>query len=82
MIKELGPIVKLAPLASGDEFSVTLSKFFRCVHLSYALTQACVQGLTLTGLIKTWDNGHPHFDIEKLYVCISRSMWSAFTIVV
>ena len=42
-IKALGPIVKLAPLAGGDEFSASLPKFFRSARLSYALMQACVQ---------------------------------------
>ena len=71
-IIKLGALVTLRA-QGAEEFELPMAKFSRSVRLSYALTQAGVQGLTLDGLISVWNASHPHFDRRKLYVCVSRA---------
>ena len=58
-----------------DEVPITLRRgqFFRSFRLSYAVTYASCQGLTLTGLVALHDTGHIHFTRRMLYVAMSRA---------
>ena len=53
--------------------SLTAEQAGKCLRLSYALTYASVQGLTLTGRVRLTDTDSPHFSLRMLYVGSSRA---------
>ena len=53
--------------------SLTAEQAGKCLRLSYALTYASVQGLTLTGRVRLSDTDSPHFSLRMLYVGSSRA---------
>ena len=42
------------------------------VRLTFALTFASIEGMTLPGTLKIHDGSHPRFDWRKLFVGLSR----------
>ena len=58
-------------LESG--LSLTAAQAVRALRLSYALTYASIQGLTLTGVVRLECTTSPHFSIRHLYVGASRA---------
>ena len=44
----------------------------RCLRLSYAITYASSQGLTLPGIVRLDDTDNKHFGLRHLYVGASR----------
>jgi hypothetical protein len=79
-----GDKVRLQRLAKKEEEpEVQLAKkaFFKNFRLSYALTYASVQGLTIKNLLALHDTNHPHFDARHLFVGTSRAVASDLLIV-
>ena len=54
-----------------DGQQLDLQRASRCLHLSYAITYASVQGLTLQGVVRLHTRGH--FTLRHLYVGSSRA---------
>ena len=57
-------------LASGEK--LTLDECVRCLRLSYAITYASSQGLTLKGTVRLEDTNNKNFGLRHLYVGASR----------
>ena len=55
------------------EFEITAQDGMAKLRLTNALTFACVQGLTLQGVVRLHDCDHPRMDWRKLNVGISRA---------
>ena len=55
------------------EFEITAQDGMAKLRLTNALTFACVQGLTLQGIVRLHDCDHPRMDWRKLNVGISRA---------
>ena len=51
---------------------LTHQQAFESLRLSYALTYASCQGLTLPGVVRL-DTQSPHFTLKHLYVGVSRA---------
>ena len=57
----------------GDEARLTADQTVKCVRLSYAITYAACQGLTLPGRVRLIETESPHFGVRHLYVGASRA---------
>ncbi len=57
-------------LKGGEE--LTHDECVKCLRLSYAITYASSQGLTLPGIVRLDDTSNKHFSIKHLYVGVSR----------
>ena len=57
----------------GEEFEIAAQDGMAKLRMTYALTFACVQGLTLQGLVRLHDCDHPRMCFRKLNVGISRA---------
>jgi hypothetical protein len=57
----------------GKKFEISAQDGMAKLRMSYALTYACCQGLTLRGLVRLYDCDHPRMDWRKLNVGISRA---------
>ena len=57
----------------GTEFEITAQDAMAKLRLVNCLTFACVQGLTISGLVRLFDCDHPRMDWRKLNVGISRA---------
>jgi hypothetical protein len=55
------------------EFDITAQDGMTRLRLTNALTFACVQGLTLQGIVRLHDCDHPRMDWRRLNVGISRA---------
>ena len=61
---------EIVTLASGEK--LTLDECVRCLRLSYAITYASSQGLTLNGMVRLEDTNNRNFGLRHLYVGVSR----------
>ena len=57
-------------LTSGEKLSH--DEAVKCLRLSYAITYASSQGLTLPGIVRLDDTSNEHFSLRHLYVGSSR----------
>ena len=65
----------LVKLKGGEE--LTHDECVKCLRLSYAITYASSQGLTLPGIVRLDDTANRHFTIKHAYVGVSRCTSSA-----
>ncbi|MEY2711040.1 MAG: hypothetical protein RL487_823 [Actinomycetota bacterium] len=64
-------------VALKDGPTLTHAAAARHLRLTYALTYAAVQGLTLDGRVRLWDTRSPHFTRRHLFVAMSRATAAA-----
>jgi len=57
---------------NGSELEISAQEAMAKTRMTWALTYACVQGLTLRGRVRLHDCDHPRMDWRKLNVGISR----------
>jgi hypothetical protein len=63
---------------NGTQFEVPTATAARCLRMTYALTYASIESLTLFGRVRLADTGHSRMDWRKLNVAMSRATGSAF----
>ena len=64
------------------EISLTHHAASHALRLTYAITYASCQGLTLPGRLRLWDTRSPHFSRKHLFVGLSRATAADFVEVV
>ena len=69
--------VDLKHVVLTDGPTLTHAAAARHLRLTYALTYAACQGLTLNGRVRLWDTGSPHFTKRHLFVAMSRATAAA-----
>ena len=52
-------------------FEIKHEEAARVLRLTFALTYASIEGMTLTGIVRLHDGNHPRFDWRKLFVGVS-----------
>ena len=57
---------------NGSELEISAHEAMAKLRMTWALTYACVQGLTLPGRVWLHDCDHPRMDWRKLNVGLSR----------
>ena len=67
---------EIVTLVSGEKLSH--DECVKCLRLSYAITYASPQGLTLKGLVRLEDTTNRNFGLRHLYVGASRCTSSNF----
>ena len=67
---------EIVTLVSGEKLSH--DECVKCLRLSYAITYASSQGLTLNGLVRLEDTTNRNFEQRQLYVGASRCTSSDF----
>ncbi len=63
---------------NGTQFELPTAVVARSMRMTYALTYASIQSLTLPGRVRLSDTGHSRMDWRKLNVAMSRATGSAF----
>ena len=58
---------------NGNELDISAQEALQKLRMTWALTYACVQGLTLRGRVRLHDCDHPRMDWRKLNVGLSRA---------
>ncbi len=69
----------VATLKHNDtEFTLPTATVARCLRMTYSLTYASIESLTLHGRVRLSDTGHCRMDWRKLNVALSRATGSAY----
>jgi hypothetical protein len=58
---------------NGTQFEIPTATAARCLRMTYALTYASIESLTLHGRVRLSDTGHSRMDWRKLNVALSRA---------
>ncbi len=61
---------------NGCELDISAQEAMAKLRMTWALTYACCQGLTLAGRVRLHDCDHPRMDWRKMNVGLSRGMRS------
>ena len=63
-------------------FEIKHEEAARVLRLTFALTYASIEGMTILGRLRFHDGNHPRFDWRKLFVGLSRKTGAADVAVV